>query len=102
MGGTIIAKRLRQARLHAGLSQQTLGTRAGIDELSANSRISQYERGIHLPDLLTAQRLAKVLGVPAPFLYAVDDALAYWILAFGKVSASVRRDIVRQGAFDAR
>src|SRR6185312_12403774 len=97
MGGiSVIARRIKQARELAGLSQQELGIKAGIDELSASSRISQYERGVHAPDFPTAERLAKVLRVPAPFLYAVDDSLATWILAFNKVSPSVRKEIVRK------
>ena len=91
-----VAKRIRQARELAGLSQQELGTRAGIDELSASSRISQYERGVHSPDFETSERLAKALRVPAPFFYAADDALAAWILAFSRVSPSVRKEIVRK------
>jgi transcriptional regulator with XRE-family HTH domain len=94
---SIVAKRIRQARELAGLTQHELGTKAGIDELSANSRISQYERGVHYPDFETSERLAKVLRVPAPFFYATDDALAAWILAFSKVSPSVRKEIVRKG-----
>ena len=58
---SIVAKRIKQARELAGLSQQELGIRAGIDELSASSRISQYERGVHSPDLATAERLGNVL-----------------------------------------
>jgi transcriptional regulator with XRE-family HTH domain len=93
---SIVAKRIRRARKLAGLSQQELGARAGIDELSASSRISQYERGVHFPDFETAERLAKVLRVPAPFFYATDDALAAWILAFSKVGPSVRKAILRK------
>jgi transcriptional regulator with XRE-family HTH domain len=93
---SVVAKRIRQARELAGLSQQELGVKAGIDELSASSRISQYERGVHAPDFPTAERLAKALRVPAPFLYAADDSLAIWILAFAKLSTSVRREIVRK------
>ena len=92
----MIAKRIKQARELAGLSQQELGIKAGIDELSASSRISQYERGVHAPDFPTTERLAKVLRVPAPFLYAADDSLAAWILAFSKMSPSVRKEIVRK------
>ena len=93
---SVVAKRIKQARERAGLSQQELGIKAGIDELSASSRISQYERGIHAPDFPTAERLAKVLRVPAPFLYAADDSLAAWILAFGKISASARKEVMRK------
>ena len=93
---SVVAKRLRQARLRAGISQRQLGIKAGIDPFAASARINQYERGKHVPDLWTAARLARVLAVPAPFLYAEDNALAAWILAFGAVRPSVRRSIIRQ------
>jgi transcriptional regulator with XRE-family HTH domain len=51
-----------------------------------------YERGVHSPDLEIAERLAKVLRVPAPFFYAADGNLAAWILAFSKVSSAVRKE----------
>ena len=85
-----------EARARAGLSQQELGVKTGIDELSASSRISQYERGVHAPDFPTAERIAKVLRVPAPFFYATDDSLAAWILAFSKVGAAVRKEMFRK------
>ena len=91
-----VAKRIKQARKLAGLSQQDLGTKAGIEESSASSRISQYERGVHAPDFETAERLAETLRIPLPFLYAADDALAAWILAFSKVSLSVRKEVIRK------
>lgn len=90
---SVVAKRLKQARERAGLSQKQLGIRAGIDEFSASPRINQYERGKHIPDLGTAERLCKVLNVPAPFLYARDDGLAEWILLFGQASPAARRKI---------
>ncbi len=93
---SVVAKRLRQARLRAGISQQQLGIKAGIDRFAASARINQYERGKHVPDIWTAARLARVLSVPPPFLYAEDNALAAWILVFNQVSASIRRTILRK------
>ena len=90
---SIVGKRLREARERAGLSQKQLGIKAGIDEFSASPRINQYERGKHMPDLLTAERLCKVLNVPPPYLYAKDDKLAEWILVFGQVDPATRREI---------
>jgi len=78
----VFASRLKEARLRAGLSQEKLGILAGIDEFSASARVNQYERGKHAPDFQMAERLAQVLNVPTPYLYAADDALAEWILAF--------------------
>jgi transcriptional regulator with XRE-family HTH domain len=93
---SVVARRLRQARLRAGLSQRQLGIKAGIDPFAASARINQYERGKHTPDVGTAARLARVLAVPAPFLYAQENALAAWILAFDQVRAPVRRSIIRK------
>jgi transcriptional regulator with XRE-family HTH domain len=95
-GMSVVARRLKEARMRAGISQKQLGIRAGIDPFAASARINQYERGKHVPDIGTAARLCKVLGVPAPYLYAQDDTLAAWILTFEKLSPSVRRSIVRK------
>ena len=82
--------RLKQARLAAGLSQKQLGIQAGIDEFVASTRINRYELGVHMPDYLTAQNLAKVLGVSAAFLYAPEDDVAELIFQFGKAKNSQR------------
>jgi transcriptional regulator with XRE-family HTH domain len=75
-GLPIVARRLREARERKGLSQKALGIAAGIDEFSASPRINQYERGKHVPDLLTLQNVAAALTVPVPYFYADDDLLA--------------------------
>jgi len=79
---SVLAKRLKEARLRAGLSQEKLGVLAGIDEYSASARMNQYERGKHAPDWLTVKRLATVLGVPVAYFYAADDDAAELLLAF--------------------
>ncbi len=78
----VVAYRLREMRLKAGISQERLGILAGVDEFSASARINQYERGKHVPDLSMVERLAFVLDVPTPYFYAEDDGLAKWILLF--------------------
>lgn len=88
------AKRLKEARTRAGLSQKELGIKAGIDAFSASPRINQYEKGKHVPDLATAQRLAAVLNVPAPFLYAKDDVMAQLILKIGDMGLQERRKLL--------
>ncbi len=79
---SVFAKRLKEARLRIGISQERLGVLAGIDEYSASARVNQYERGKHQPDFQTLERLAQVLNTPAPYFYASDDELAEWILLF--------------------
>ncbi|MFX1716156.1 helix-turn-helix transcriptional regulator [Paraburkholderia sp. A1RO-5L] len=85
---SVFAKRLKQARLRSGLTQEQLGVLAGIDEFSASARINQYERGKHLPHVLTGQRLARALHVPTSFLYEEDDLLAVLLT----VSARLTRE----------
>lgn len=97
MGDTSpVAKRLKQARIRAGLSQRQLGIDAGIDAFSASPRINQYEKGKHTPDFATARRLAAVLGVPTPFLYAEDDTIANLILALSNLNLRDRRRVLTE------
>jgi len=71
-----IAKRLKEARLAANISQKKLGIAAGMDQFAASARMNQYERGKHIPDYSTLKRIAAVLGVPVACFYADDDSLA--------------------------
>ena len=89
-----VAARLREARQRAGISQKQLGIKAGIDEFSASARINQYERDKHVPDYLTATRLAKALGIPVTYLFADDDQLAELILDFSTCSVRKRAQIL--------
>ena len=88
---SVVAKRLREARVAAGLSQRELGVRAGMDPSVASPRINQYERAKHLPDPQTLERLGAVLGRPLPFFYAADEDLAFLITAFHHARAVQRR-----------
>lgn len=89
------ARRLKQARLHTGLSQNELGIRAGLDPHVASPRINQYERGKHEPMLEIAERLAQALGIPAAFLYTDDDLLAKLLLRWGSLSKQQKRELVK-------
>ncbi|MGY5367150.1 helix-turn-helix domain-containing protein [Enterobacter oligotrophicus] len=87
----MLIKRLKEARLRAGLSQEKLGVLAGIDEASASARMNQYERGKHAPDYEMANRLAKVLQVPVSYFYTQEDDLAQVILKWSELSESERK-----------
>jgi transcriptional regulator with XRE-family HTH domain len=78
----VFSKRLREARLRLGISQAKLGIAAKFDESSASARMNHYEKGKHYPDYKTAERLAKALNVPTPYLFTREDDLAEWILQF--------------------
>lgn len=93
-GKATFAKRIREAREAVGISQKQLGILAGIDEFVASARINQYERGKHVPDLLTAQRLASELGVPVSYLFEPNDDLASLIRLAGRLPTAKLRLLV--------
>lgn len=90
----LVAKRLKAARKKTGLSQERLGVLAGIDEASASARMNQYERGKHVPDIGTAQRIADALNVPLAYLYASGDDEAELLLKFHDLSASAKEKVI--------
>lgn len=90
----LVAKRLKEARTRAGLSQERLGVLAGIDEMSASARMNQYERGKHIPDFGTVLRIAAVLKVPAAYFYAVSDDEADLLLKFHRMTKAQRAEVI--------
>lgn len=90
----LLAKRLREARLHAGLSQERLGVLAGIDEMSSSARMNQYEREKHVPDISMVERIAKVLNLPAAYFYAVTDIEADLLCCFHRLKAKDKKRIL--------
>lgn len=90
-----VAKRLKEARLAAGLSQKKLGIAAGIDEFSASARLNQYETGRHIPDFLTLKNIAKVLNVSTAFFYADNDLLAKMLFEYEKLNKISRLKILK-------
>ena len=91
----LFARRLREARLRSGLTQMQLGVMAGVDEFSASSRLNQYERGKHVPDILTARNMAQVLDVPLCYFYADEDEHARLLLIFNSLTIRKRRSILK-------
>lgn len=81
-----IYKRLKEARLEAGISQKRLGIAAGVDEFVASARMNQYETGKHSPDYTMVQRIAKVLKMPAAFFYTSDNRLANLLKMYAKLN----------------
>ena len=68
--------RLKAARKAAGLTQQQLGMRLGMEQSTASARMNQYEKGKHAPDYQTMQRIAQELGFPVAYFYCYDDLQA--------------------------
>lgn len=91
---SVFGRRLREARLHAGIPQDRLGVMIGLDEGCSSARISRYENGVHEPPLPIVQLLAKTLHVPAAYFYAEDDNLAEWILIFYLLKSAQRKTLL--------
>jgi len=81
-----VTKRLKEARLDAGISQKELGIAAGIDEFVASARMNQYETGKHAPDFGIINKVSDVLDVPSAYFYTQDDDLADLIKMYGKLN----------------
>lgn len=90
----IFCKRLKEARLAAGLSQKRLGIAAVIDEFVASTRINRYEKGVHEADIHTAQKLAQTLNVPLAYFYVENDQLAAIVMNFDKLSEEDKEKII--------
>ena len=67
-----IAKRLREARQAAGMSQHAVGS--GLNPPQRRNEISRYERNGATPNVLTIEQLAAVLGVSPCWLAFGDKA----------------------------
>lgn len=87
---SVFGRRLKEARLRAGLSQEQLGIEAGLDPMSASTRMNRYELGKRAPNFELVEELAKVLEVPTPYFYATDDSVAKLIVSFGALAAKDR------------
>ena len=96
MADSPIKKRLKDARIAAGLSQKSLGIAADIDEFSASARMNQYETGKHTPDYSMLKRIAKVLKLPAAYFYAESDELALLIKLFSNLKKADRTTLLQQ------
>lgn len=90
---SVFSKRLKEARLSKGFSQEQLGLEAGLDAMSASTRMNRYELAKRTPDFPLVERIAEVLDVPTAYFFAKDDDMANLILRFGKLNDSQRAEI---------
>ncbi|HEC20043.1 MAG TPA: XRE family transcriptional regulator [Gammaproteobacteria bacterium] len=90
-----ISRRLKIARTKAGLSQKTLGIKAGIDQFSASARMNQYETEKHSPDFGTVKRIADVLSLPTAYFYCEEDELANIIELWAQASIPEQKEILK-------
>lgn len=90
---TLFGRRLREARLRAGIAQDRLGVMIGMDEGSSSARMSRYETGAHEPPFLLAEKLADALKVPAAYFYCNDDQLAALLISYVALNPSAREQV---------
>ena len=89
------SRRLKEARIRAGLTQHELGVMAGLDEDNAGAKMNQYEQGVHIPKFPRLKELAKALKVPTAYFYAESNELAELLYAYEKVSAKNRQALAK-------
>ena len=65
----VFTRRFKEARKTKKLTQEKLGILIGLDEFVASKRINRYEKGIHLPDLITLKRITEVLDIPPAYFF---------------------------------
>lgn len=82
----VFIRRLKEARQRLGISQAAVGIAAAVNPSGASTRLNRYEKGVYEPDMETAARIAEVLNVPLPWLFATDESLAELILNFSALS----------------
>lgn len=92
---TLFGRRLRAARVTAGLTQADLGRVLGLDDQNTGApRVSRYETGRHEPDQETMAKIAEALGLPVAYFHAVDNVLAEVILLVSRMPPAEREAIL--------
>lgn len=76
---TMVPKRLKEARIMSGLSQEKFAQLAG---LNSKSQISNYESGRRVASFSFIARLAAALNYPEAYFYTIDDDFAKSLLEF--------------------
>jgi len=93
---SVLSKRIREARLLAGISQERLGIQIGIDPASASARMNRYEQGTRIPTPALVERIANELKLPAAYFYAVEDDEAKLLQCFYRLSAEKRAELMQR------
>lgn len=90
----VFIRRLKEARQRLGISQAAVGIAAAVNPDGASTRLNRYEKGVYEPDMETAARIADVLNVPLPWLFAADENLAELILNFAALPSDFQRQLL--------
>jgi transcriptional regulator with XRE-family HTH domain len=81
-----VARRLRMARINAGLTVREAAARLGTDD---HSLLVRYENGAVRPPLERLHALAQAYGLTASALLASDDTLVPLIAALERANPQV-------------
>ncbi|MCL6747013.1 helix-turn-helix transcriptional regulator [Kosakonia sp. R1.Fl] len=90
----VFIRRLKEARQRLGISQAAVGIAADVNPDGASTRFNRYEKGVYEPDMETAARIANVLKVPLPWLFAADENLAELILNFAALPTESQHQLL--------
>lgn len=77
-----IGQKIKQVRLHRGMTQKELGIMVGLDKKTADIRIAQYESSVRTPKAAMKERLAAALGVNPNYFCDFDIHTAEDIILF--------------------
>lgn len=91
---SVFAIRLKTARLEARLSQEQLGIHAGLDEMSANTRMNRYELGKRTPNIVVVEKIAEVLNVPIAYFFARTDEEAKLLVHFHRFNKKKKQEVL--------
>jgi transcriptional regulator with XRE-family HTH domain len=88
---SVFGRRLKAARLAAGLSQEQLGLLAGLEPESASARMNRYEKGNRVPAVELVERIGRVLNLSVAYFYSTDDNEATLLMAFHRMPEKERK-----------
>ncbi|MFE1574407.1 helix-turn-helix domain-containing protein [Comamonas odontotermitis] len=86
--------RIKEARIRAGLSQEQLGIRVGLEPESASTRMNRYELGKRTPDFGLMERIAAELDLPTTYFYSANDDEAELLIAFHRLKPAARKKVL--------
>lgn len=89
-----IPARLKAARKKAKITQKDLGVKIGMEQSSASGRMNHYEKGRHVPDIGTLERMAEELGVPLNYFFCRSELSAELACAIDKMSDEEKKALL--------
>lgn len=90
---SLFGRRLREARIRAGVAQDRLGVMIGMDEGSSSARMSRYETGTHEPPFTLSEKIAAALNVPVAYLYCDDDQMAAFLIDYASLEKGAKEKV---------